>query len=97
MQVQNGREKPCVFVSHVQSEQATRWGIMELELYSLVHCVKQLLIGTTVYSEDGSQESIISIEQYNPKIGALEGDPLGVSVRYLSYPGNGQCGCGWTN
>jgi hypothetical protein len=42
MQVQNGVEKPCVFVSHVLSDQATRWGIMELELYALVHCVKQL-------------------------------------------------------
>jgi RNase H-like domain found in reverse transcriptase len=42
MQVQIGKEMPCVFISHVLSEQATRWGIMELELYALVHCVKQL-------------------------------------------------------
>jgi len=26
MQVQGGRERPCVFVSHTLSEQATRWG-----------------------------------------------------------------------
>ena len=25
MQVQGGRERPCVFVSHTLSEQATRW------------------------------------------------------------------------
>jgi cleavage and polyadenylation specificity factor subunit 1 len=42
MQVQGGIEKPCIFVSHVLSTQATRWGIMELELYALVYCVKQL-------------------------------------------------------
>jgi RNase H-like domain found in reverse transcriptase len=42
MQVQNGKEHPCVFASHVLSDQATRWGIMELELYALVYCVKHL-------------------------------------------------------
>jgi hypothetical protein len=42
MQVQDGIEKPCVFVSQVLSDQATRWGIMELELYAFVFCVKQL-------------------------------------------------------
>ena len=26
MQVQGGRERPCVFVSHMLSELATRWG-----------------------------------------------------------------------
>ena len=26
MQVQGGKEKPCVFVSHRLSDQATRWG-----------------------------------------------------------------------
>jgi RNase H-like domain found in reverse transcriptase len=30
------------FVSHALSSQATRWGIMELELYALVYCSKQL-------------------------------------------------------
>ena len=42
MQAQDGREQPCVFVSHTLSEQASRWGIMELELYAFVFCVKQL-------------------------------------------------------
>ena len=32
MQIQGGRKKPCDFVSHKLSEQATRWGVMELEL-----------------------------------------------------------------
>ena len=36
MQVQDGRGKPCVFVSHTLSEQASRWEIMELELYAFV-------------------------------------------------------------
>ena len=42
MQIQGGIEKPCIFVSHALSEQASRWGIMELELYAFVYCVKQL-------------------------------------------------------
>jgi cleavage and polyadenylation specificity factor subunit 1 len=42
MQVQGGVEMPCQFVSHTLSDQATRWGIMELELYAFVFCVKQL-------------------------------------------------------
>ena len=37
-----GVERPYVFVSHVLSDQATRWGIMELELYALVYCIKHL-------------------------------------------------------
>jgi RNase H-like domain found in reverse transcriptase len=31
-----------VFVSHALSDEATTWGIMELELYVLVRCVKNL-------------------------------------------------------
>ena len=42
MQLQNGIENPVIFVSHILSDQATRWGIMELELYAFVYCVKQL-------------------------------------------------------
>jgi hypothetical protein len=42
MQIQGGQEFPCCFVSHALSDQATRWGIMELELFALVFCVKQL-------------------------------------------------------
>ena len=42
MQIQGGIEKPCIFVSHALSEQASRWGIMELELYAFLYCVKQL-------------------------------------------------------
>jgi RNase H-like domain found in reverse transcriptase len=42
MQVQNGVEMPIQFVSHTLSDQTTRWGIIELELYAFVFCVKQL-------------------------------------------------------
>ena len=42
MQEQNGVEKPITFIPHILSDQATRWGIMELELYAFVYCVKQL-------------------------------------------------------
>ena len=42
MQVQGGREKPCVFVSHTLSEQSTRWGVMEQKLFAFVFCVKTL-------------------------------------------------------
>jgi len=40
VQIQDGIEKPCIFVSHALSEQASKWGIMELELYTFVYCVK---------------------------------------------------------
>jgi len=40
MQEQNGVEKPIIFISH----QATRWGIMELELYAFVNCVIALIL-----------------------------------------------------
>ena len=33
MQLQNGIEKLVIFVSQILSDQATRWVIMELELY----------------------------------------------------------------
>ena len=42
MQEQNVIEKPIIFISYILSGQATRWGIMELELYAFVICVKQL-------------------------------------------------------
>ena len=42
MEVHNGIGKPIIFVSHVLYDQATRWGIMDLELYSFVSCVKTL-------------------------------------------------------
>jgi len=42
MQKQNGLEKPIIFISHILSDQATRWRILELELYSFVNGVKQL-------------------------------------------------------
>jgi hypothetical protein len=42
MQVRNGIEKPVIFISHALSDQTTRWGIMELELYAFVYCVKNL-------------------------------------------------------
>ena len=42
MQIQDGMEKHVIFVSHVLSDQATRWGIMDLELYAFVYCVKIL-------------------------------------------------------
>ena len=38
----NGIEKPVIFISHALSDQATRWGIMELELYAFVYCLKNL-------------------------------------------------------
>jgi RNase H-like domain found in reverse transcriptase len=34
MQIQDGIERPCCFVSHALSDQATRWRIMELELFA---------------------------------------------------------------
>ena len=40
--LQRGIEKPVIFISHILSDQATRWGIMELQLYVFVYCVKTL-------------------------------------------------------
>jgi hypothetical protein len=42
VQVTNGVEHPAIYVSHVLSDAATRWGIMELELYAFVYCVLHL-------------------------------------------------------
>ena len=42
MQIQGGIEKPCIYVLHAQPEQASKWGIMELELYTFVFCMKHL-------------------------------------------------------
>ena len=42
MQVQGGREKPSAFVSHTLSEQATRSGVVEQELFAFVFCVKTI-------------------------------------------------------
>jgi len=39
VQEQNAIEKPIILISHILSDQATRWGIMELELYALLFCV----------------------------------------------------------
>ena len=36
IQIQEGIEKPCLFVSHALLEQASKEGIMELELYAFV-------------------------------------------------------------
>jgi len=42
MQIQGGIEKPCIYVLHAQPEQASKWGIMELELHTFVFCMKHL-------------------------------------------------------
>jgi len=44
MQVQGGKEKPCVFVSYRLSDQATRWGVMELELFGFSSASRILLL-----------------------------------------------------
>ena len=38
------KSEKLVFISHDLSDQATRWGIMELELYAFVYCVKNLTL-----------------------------------------------------
>jgi hypothetical protein len=56
MQVQSGVEKPCVFISHTLSDQATRWEIMELELYAFVFLCKatsSIPIGPSFYRSNG--------------------------------------------
>ena len=42
MQVQGGREKPFVFVSHTLSEQTFRWARTAMELCAFVFSVKNL-------------------------------------------------------
>jgi len=39
-------EKPCVFVSHRLSDQATTWGVMDL--FAFVFCVKILILTNLV-------------------------------------------------
>ena len=69
MQEQNGIEKSIIFISHILSDQATRWGIMELELFTFVCCVKQLtpyLMGKlfTVKTDHTRISSISQIRQF---------------------------------
>ena len=42
LQEQNGVENPISFISHILLDQATRWGIMELELFVFIFCAKPL-------------------------------------------------------
>ena len=44
IQIHEGIERPCLFVSHATSEEASKWGIMELKLYTFVYCVKDASI-----------------------------------------------------
>ena len=50
MQLQNGIEKPVIFISNFLSDQATRWGIMELELYVFVYLTWSIFIEKTFRS-----------------------------------------------
>jgi RNase H-like domain found in reverse transcriptase len=71
MQVQEGKERPCVFVSHALSEQATRWGIMELDLYALVYCMKQLtpsLLGRSFIVKTDHRNLIYLANSIIPKL-----------------------------
>ena len=76
MQLQNEIEKPVIFVSQILSDQATRWGIMELELHAFVYCVKQLspyLLGKIFTVRTDHMDLVyLSIKFFYSKIGALE-------------------------
>jgi len=63
MQLQNAIEKPVIFVSHILYDQASRWGIMELELHAFFHCIKQLgsyFIRKAFYSTDDKNLEYLS-------------------------------------
>ena len=94
MQVQHGREQPCVFVSHTLSEQASRWGIMELELYAFVHCVKQLapyLLGRRFTVRKDHKNLVFLSDSTIPML-ALACPTLRVPVSSRAYPRKMQFG-----
>ena len=64
MQLQNGIEKSVIFVSHILLDQATRWGIMEFELYAFVYWAKQLspyLLGK-LYTVRTDHKNLVSVQ-----------------------------------
>jgi len=70
------------FVSHTLSDQATRRGMMELELFAFVFSVKNFvpyLLGKffTVRT-NGSQESCVPLKFDRSQTGQMEGPPFGV-------------------
>ena len=91
MQVQNGIEKHVIFISHALSDQTTRWGIMELELYAFVYCVKNLtpcLLGKQFTVRTDHRNLLYLSNSSGAKVGALEGPPIGVPVFVQHIPGD---------
>ena len=85
MQVQRGREKPCVLVSHTLYEQATRWGVMEKELR--FRLLSQESCQETFYSQNGPQELALPFKFDCAQIGQVEGSDLDVPFSDRSHPG----------
>ena len=85
-------EKPIIFISHILSDQETQWGIMELELYAIVYCVKQHTSLLTPYLMGKlftvkTQEPRLSREFVKSKVGPLESATFGVQISHSAYPG----------
>jgi len=95
IQVQNGIEKPVIFISHTLSDQATLWGMMELELYP--SCVACRISHLTFLASNLRSEwtIVLSIQFVGAKVGALEGPPIGVPVFGATHPWRSEYRCRW--
>ena len=96
IQVQNAIEKPDIFISHALSDQATRWAIMELELYDFVCYVKNLtpyLLGKQFTVRTDHLNLLYLSNSSVQKLGALEGPPIGVPVSDAIHLWRSECCC----
>ena len=84
MQIQERIEKPCLFVSHALSEKASKWGIMELELYAFVYSniYHPTCWGNNLSSEQITKTWSICLIQQSRKreSGEIENHPIRIQV-----------------
>ena len=96
MQVQVGKEKPCVFVSHRLFDQATRWEVMQLEIFAFVFCIKKnlapYLLGKLFTVRTLCTSQILPFPNWSHVWSSLRS-----SVFKLSTSLELKCGSSWTN
>ena len=88
---------PSFSFSHILSDQAMRWGIMDLELYTFVYCVKQLTpyLMAILFTVKMIQEPFISriLRFQSWWYPHLESPPFRVQISHPAHPGRAKrCG-----
>ena len=72
MQEKTGIEKPIIFISHILSDTLGNYGIETVCFRVLRQATHPLPHKETIYSEDGPQESGLSLKFVDSKVGLLE-------------------------